>query len=173
MGRAEAKAWMLELFKALDLPDPEHFGNRYPHQVSGGQLQRAMVAMAMSCRPDILVLRRTDHGARRHHPDRGAGADAPAAIQRYDTAALYITHDLAVVAQIADRIMVLRHGKMVELGPTEQVLEGTARGLHPRLVGERQGSLPGEPRRHEGAELCGSTASPPPITRCRCWTMSR
>ncbi len=56
MTKAEAKAWMLELLHALQLPEPDTFGDRYPHQVSGGQLQRAMVAMAMSCRPDILVL---------------------------------------------------------------------------------------------------------------------
>jgi peptide/nickel transport system ATP-binding protein len=56
MSRQEARQWAIELFKALDLPDPENFGDRYPHQVSGGQLQRAMAAMAMSCRPDVLVL---------------------------------------------------------------------------------------------------------------------
>jgi peptide/nickel transport system ATP-binding protein len=54
MTISEAKAWALELFRALDLPNPDTFGDRYPHQVSGGQLQRAMAAMAMSCRPDIL-----------------------------------------------------------------------------------------------------------------------
>ena len=64
-----------ELYRRLDLPDPDRIGYRYPHQVSGGQLQRAMVAMAMACpaRPDRL--RRAHHGARRHHPDRGAGGD--------------------------------------------------------------------------------------------------
>jgi peptide/nickel transport system ATP-binding protein len=51
----KAREWAIELFKALDLPNPETFGERYPHQVSGGQLQRAMTAMAMSCRPDLLV----------------------------------------------------------------------------------------------------------------------
>ncbi len=56
MSRKEAEAWARELFKSLDLPDHETFGDRYPHQASGGQLQRAMAAMAMSCRPDILVL---------------------------------------------------------------------------------------------------------------------
>ena len=56
MTRTQAEAWARELFVALDLPDPQNFGSRYPHQVSGGQLQRAMAAMAMSCRPDVLVL---------------------------------------------------------------------------------------------------------------------
>src|SRR5690606_12615120 len=113
MTKAEAKAWMLELLHTLQLPDADTFGDRYPHQVSGGQLQRAMVAMAMSCRPDILVL---------DEPTTALDVTTQievlallrSLIQRYNTAALYITHDLAVVAQIADRIMVLRHGKMVE-----------------------------------------------------------
>ncbi|OWJ67884.1 ABC transporter ATP-binding protein [Inquilinus limosus] len=153
MGKAAARAWMLELFRALDLPDPEHFGDRYPHQVSGGQLQRAMVAMAMSCRPDILVLDEPTTAL-----DVTTQIEVLALlrrlIQRYGTAALYISHDLAVVAQIADRIQVLRHGKPVELGPTEQVLEAPREDYTRRLVGERQASLAGEPRRHEGgAEL--------------------
>lgn len=101
---------MLELLQALQLPDYQNFGDRYPHQVSGGQLQRAMVAMAMSCRPDILVL---------DEPTTALDVTTQievlallrSLIQRYNTAALYITHDLAVVAQIADSIMVLRHGK--------------------------------------------------------------
>jgi peptide/nickel transport system ATP-binding protein len=152
MGRAEAKAWMLELFRALDLPDPERFGDRYPHQVSGGQLQRAMVAMAMSCRPDILVLDEPTTAL-----DVTTQIEVLALlrrlIQRYDTAALYISHDLAVVAQIADRIQVLRHGKAVELGSTAAVLEAPREDYTRRLVGERQASLSGAPRRHEGGEV--------------------
>ncbi|MGO4127033.1 ABC transporter ATP-binding protein [Inquilinus sp. YAF38] len=152
MGKAEARAWMLELFRALDLPEPERFGDRYPHQVSGGQLQRAMVAMAMSCRPDILVLDEPTTAL-----DVTTQIEVLALlrrlIQRYGTAALYISHDLAVVAQIADRIQVLRHGKPVELGPTEQVLEAPREDYTRRLVGERRASLSGEPRRHEGGEV--------------------
>ncbi|MBB6486934.1 ABC transporter ATP-binding protein [Rhizobium lusitanum] len=143
MSKAEAKAWMLELLHALQLPDPETFANRYPHQVSGGQLQRAMVAMAMSCRPDILVL---------DEPTTALDVTTQievlallrSLIQRYRTAALYITHDLAVVAQIADRIMVLRHGKMVELGSAEDVLEAPKQDYTRRLVAEREASIAGE-----------------------------
>ena len=119
------------------LPNPETFGERYPHQVSGGQLQRAMAAMAMACRPDILVLRRADHRAGRDDADRGAGA-LKKLIREFNTAALYITHDLAVVAQVADRIMVLRHGKMVEVGTTDRSWQAPQNDYTRALVTERE-----------------------------------
>lgn len=122
MSRAEAEAWAVKLFTSLDLPDPSNFGKRYPHQASGGQLQRAMAAMAMSCRPDILVL---------DEPTTALDVTTQievlillkSLIKEYKTAALYITHDLAVVAQIADRIKVLRHGLEVEEGTVDEVLQ--------------------------------------------------
>jgi peptide/nickel transport system ATP-binding protein len=136
MNRAEAEAWARELFVALDLPDPQHFGDRYPHQVSGGQLQRAMAAMAMSCRPDVLVL---------DEPTTALDVTTQievlillkSLIRKYNTAALYITHDLAVVAQVADRIKVLRHGKEVEEGLTEQILHHAREDYTARLVAVR------------------------------------
>ena len=73
---AESRADAVELFRALQLPNPETIGDRYPHQVSGGQLQRVMTAMAMSPRPDLIIFGRADHRARRHHPGRGALGDA-------------------------------------------------------------------------------------------------
>ena len=122
MSRPEAEAWARQLFKSLDLPDHETFGDRYPHQASGGQLQRAMAAMAMSCRPDVLVL---------DEPTTALDVTTQievlillkSLIREYGSAALYITHDLAVVAQVADRIKVLRHGKEVEEGTVDQVLQ--------------------------------------------------
>lgn len=140
MPEAEARAWMLELFRALQLPDPEHFGARYPHQVSGGQLQRAMIAMAMAGKPDILVL---------DEPTTALDVTTQievlallrAVIRRYGTAALYITHDLAVIAQIADRLMVLRHGREVETGPTAALLEAPQQDYTRALVSERRESL--------------------------------
>ncbi|WP_395023194.1 ABC transporter ATP-binding protein [Dongia sp.] len=137
MSREEAKAWALELFRALDLPKPETFGQRYPHQVSGGQLQRAMTAMAMSCRPDILVFDEPTTAL-----DVTTQIEVLALIKKliheYNTAALYITHDLAVVAQVSDRIMVLRHGKMVELGDTKQILGAPNTDYARALVSERK-----------------------------------
>lgn len=139
MSQTEARAWALELFKALDLPDPDHFGDRYPHQVSGGQLQRAMAAMAMSCRPDVLVLDEPTTAL-----DVTTQIEVLALLKKlirdHNMAALYITHDLAVVAQVADRIMVLRHGKMVEIGATEQILYQPKQAYTTALVAERSAS---------------------------------
>jgi peptide/nickel transport system ATP-binding protein len=136
MSRPEAEAWARQLFTALDLPDPENFGARYPHQASGGQLQRAMAAMAMSCRPDILVL---------DEPTTALDVTTQievlillkSLIHQYHTAAIYITHDLAVVAQVADRIKVLRHGKEVEEGLTSQILHNAKQDYTARLVAVR------------------------------------
>ncbi|MCF8154748.1 MAG: ABC transporter ATP-binding protein [Rhodoferax sp.] len=136
MTRAEAEAWARQLFTALDLPDPQNFGARYPHQASGGQLQRAMAAMAMSCRPDVLVL---------DEPTTALDVTTQievlillkSLIRQYNTAALYITHDLAVVAQVADRIKVLRHGKEVEEGLTSQILHNAKQEYTARLVAVR------------------------------------
>lgn len=136
MNRAEAETWAIELFKALDLPNPETFGQRYPHQASGGQLQRAMAAMAMSCRPDILVL---------DEPTTALDVTTQIEvlillkrlIREFGTAALYITHDLAVVAQVADRIKVLRHGKEIEEGTTDDVLKRATKEYTARLVAVR------------------------------------
>jgi peptide/nickel transport system ATP-binding protein len=137
MNKIEARAWALELFRALDLPDPNRFGERYPHQVSGGQLQRAMTAMAMSCRPDILVFDEPTTAL-----DVTTQIEVLALIRKliheYRTAALYISHDLAVVAQVADRIMVLRGGKMVEMGTTEQILQAPKTDYARALVAERK-----------------------------------
>ncbi|MCI0429620.1 MAG: ABC transporter ATP-binding protein [Rhodospirillales bacterium] len=121
MGEAEVKQQAVDLFRRLQLPDPEHIGFRYPHQVSGGQLQRAMTAMAMACRPDLIIFDEPTTAL-----DVTTQIEVLAAIKdivrQFDTAAIYITHDLAVVAQMADRIMVLRYGELVEEAPTRQML---------------------------------------------------
>ena len=136
MTRAEAEANAVTLFKELDLPNPETFGKRYPHQVSGGQLQRAMAAMAMAARPEILIFDEPTTAL-----DVTTQVEVLASfrklIREHGTAALYITHDLAVVAQISDRIMVLRHGKMVELGEADQILQAPREEYTRRLVAER------------------------------------
>jgi peptide/nickel transport system ATP-binding protein len=109
----EAEKNAVDIYTRLLLPDPDQIGYRYPHQVSGGQLQRAMVAMAMACRPDLIIFDEPTTAL-----DVTTQIEVLAAIKRivrqFNTAAIYITHDLAVVAQIADRIMVLRHGNLVE-----------------------------------------------------------
>jgi len=111
-----------QLFQTLNLPDPENFGFRYPHQVSGGQLQRAMTAMAMSCKPDLIIFDEPTTAL-----DVTTQIEVLAAIKhivkRFNTAAIYVTHDLAVVSQMADRIMVLRHGELVEENTTREMIE--------------------------------------------------
>ena len=121
MSRDEANAFAVELFTRLGLPDPQEFGYRYPHQVSGGQLQRAMTAMAMCCRPQLIVFDEPTT-ALDVTTQISVLASIKQAIRETNTAALYITHDLAVVAQIADDIMVLRNGSMVEYGSTDQII---------------------------------------------------
>ena len=122
MSKVEAKREAIDLYRRLRLPEPESIGLRYPHQVSGGQLQRAMTAMAMSCRPDLIVFDEPTTAL-----DVTTQIEVLAAIKdvvrEFGTAAIYISHDLAVVAQMADRVMVLRHGELVEEAPTRQMLE--------------------------------------------------
>ena len=120
--RSEAEKDAKDLYERLRLPDPENIGFRYPHQVSGGQLQRAMTAMAMSCRPDLIVFDEPTTAL-----DVTTQIEVLAAIkdivEQFNTAAIYITHDLAVVAQMADRIMVLKLGDMIEEGLVRQMIE--------------------------------------------------
>jgi peptide/nickel transport system ATP-binding protein len=109
------------LYHSMDLPDPDAFGNRYPHQVSGGQLQRAMTAMAMASRPDLIILDEPTTAL-----DVTTQVNVLAAIrqivEKFHTAAIYITHDLAVVAQMAHVIKVLRFGETVEQSDTKTML---------------------------------------------------
>jgi peptide/nickel transport system ATP-binding protein len=120
--RADAERRAITLFRKLGLPNPESIGKRYPHQVSGGQLQRVMTAMALCSEPDLIVFDEPTTAL-----DVTTQIDVLAAIRDAirDTgvAALYITHDLAVVAQVADEIMVLRHGRLVEWGGTRQIIK--------------------------------------------------
>ncbi len=122
MPREKAEADARDLFKRLQLPNPNSIGDRYPHQVSGGQLQRAMTAMAMSCRPDLIIFDEPTTAL-----DVTTQVEVLAAmrdiVEQFNTAAIYITHDLAVVAQMAHRIMVLRYGNLVEEAPTRDMLK--------------------------------------------------
>ncbi|MBO9475878.1 ABC transporter ATP-binding protein, partial [Shimia sp. R10_1] len=120
--RLEAQEDATELYRRLRLPNPEEIGFRYPHQVSGGQLQRAMTAMAMACRPDLIIFDEPTTAL-----DVTTQIEVLAAIRdivdQFNTAAIYITHDLAVVAQMADTIKVLLKGEEVEQAPTEEMLD--------------------------------------------------
>jgi peptide/nickel transport system ATP-binding protein len=136
MNFAEAEKNAVDIYARLLLPDPENIGYRYPHQVSGGQLQRAMVAMAMACRPDIIVFDEPTTAL-----DVTTQIEVLAAIKnitrQFNTAAIYITHDLAVVAQLADRIMVLRYGDLVEENDARKILAHPEKEYTRRLLSVR------------------------------------
>lgn len=127
MSPAEARSKAIGLFRALSLPDPDHIGERYPHQVSGGQLQRLAAAMAMIGDPKLIIF-----------DEPTTALDVTTQIEVLKAfksvmkagriAGVYVSHDLAVVAQIADRIMVLRGGEVQETGSTDDILH---RATHP------------------------------------------
>ena len=122
MPLQESQRDAIDLYERLRLPNPAQIGFRFPHQVSGGQLQRAMTAMAMSCRPDLIIFDEPTTAL-----DVTTQIEVLAAIrdivEQFNTAAIYITHDLAVVAQMADRIKVLLKGDQVEEAQTRTMLD--------------------------------------------------
>lgn len=120
-NRKESQEDAMELYERLRLPNPREIGFRYPHQVSGGQLQRAMTAMAMACRPDLIIFDEPTTAL-----DVTTQIEVLSAIRdivdQFNTAAIYITHDLAVVAQMANVIKVLLKGDEVEEADTRTML---------------------------------------------------
>jgi peptide/nickel transport system ATP-binding protein len=143
-SRLDARARAISLYRQLRLPDPDRFGERFPHQVSGGQLQRAMIAMAMMSQPDLIVF---------DEPTTALDvttqievlAAARALIRTRAMAALYISHDLALVAQVADRIMVLKDGAMVEQAPTRAMLRAPSQAYTRSLLAARTLCKPSAP----------------------------
>lgn len=144
MARDAAERDAIDLYRRMQLPDPEGIGFRFPHQVSGGQLQRAMTAMAMSCRPDLIIFDEPTTAL-----DVTTQIEVLAAIRdivrQFDTAAIYITHDLAVVAQAADRIKVLLRGEEVEEAETRQMLEAPREDYTKSLWAVRSFARPEHP----------------------------
>jgi peptide/nickel transport system ATP-binding protein len=142
--KAESELDGMELYRRLRLPDPDRIGFRYPHQVSGGQLQRAMTAMAMSCRPDLIIFDEPTTAL-----DVTTQIEVLAAIrdivEQFDTAAIYITHDLAVVAQMADRIKVLLRGDEVEEAETRAMLSAPREDYTKSLWAVRSFQRPAKP----------------------------
>ena len=131
--KEEASAKALELYHALELPDPENIGSRFPHQVSGGQLQRLMAAMALCGEPDLLVLDEPTTAL-----DVTTQIEVLKAfkkvIKEEGAAAIYVTHDLAVVAQIADHIVVLYNGEIKEAGPVKTIIDKPQHPYTQRLM---------------------------------------
>ena len=130
LGRAAARARVLELFADVQLPNPEAIVGRYPHQLSGGQQQRVSIALALACNPDLLVL---------DEPTTGLDVTTEARIldlvealrQRTSASILYITHNLGVIGRLAHEVAVMYAGELVEQGPVDLVF---ARPRHPYTV---------------------------------------
>lgn len=133
MPRAQARERAVELFRELALPDPETLGRRYPHQVSGGQLQRVMAAMALITEPELVILDEPTTAL-----DVTTQIEVLAAFRRVvrerNATAVYVSHDLAVVAQMADQVLVLRHGRCQELAPTQHLLDAPAHAYTRELL---------------------------------------
>lgn len=133
LGRADAEAKAVALFRALALPSPDDIGHRYPHQVSGGQLQRLMAAMALITDPALVIF---------DEPTTALDVTTQVEVLRAfkkivracGTTAVYVSHDLAVVAQMADQIVVLNHGVICEQGRVDQVLNEPADGYTRALL---------------------------------------
>jgi len=135
-SKTEAEKRAVQLFRELSLPNPDTIGNRYPHQVSGGQLQRAMTVMALVPEPDLIIFDEPTTAL-----DVTTQIDVLSAIKKAirntGVAALYITHDLAVVAQVSDEIMVLRNGEKVERNSAENIINNPQEEYTKALVSVR------------------------------------
>ena len=133
LSREEADRRAEALYRALELPDPERLGKRYPHQVSGGQLQRLMAAMALCGNPDLLIL---------DEPTTALDVTTQievlkafkSVIRQEGAAAVYVTHDLSVVAQIADHIVVLYAGDIQEQGTADRIINQPSHDYTRRLM---------------------------------------
>lgn len=136
MVASEASDLGREIFAQLDLPEPDTIGERYPHQVSGGQLQRAMTAMALGSNPDIIIFDEPTTALDVTTQIEVLSA-IKEAVKSRNVAAIYITHDLAVVAQMADRIMVLRYGDLVEEGDAREMLANPKQEYTQKLLAVR------------------------------------
>ncbi|MEO3997500.1 ABC transporter ATP-binding protein [Mesorhizobium sp. CAU 1732] len=121
LSAADIRKRVIELFREVRLPDPDEIYRAYPHQLSGGQCQRVMIASALALDPSLLIA---------DEPTTALDVTTQAQIlklmldlrERHGTGILFITHDFGVVAEIADRVAVMRHGKLVEIGPAKDVL---------------------------------------------------
>jgi peptide/nickel transport system ATP-binding protein len=151
--KADRLARCREVLAEVGLPGEDSYLARYPHQLSGGQQQRVGLAMAFACRPDLVVL---------DEPTTGLDVTTQALVLRtvrhmvteYGTAALYITHDLAVVANLADRVTVMLRGQVVETGVTKQILRSPQHEYTAKLIA----AVPGL----AGPDAADEAAVPPP-----------
>ena len=133
VGKAEARRQAIELLAAVRIPDAERRARDYPHQLSGGMRQRVMIAIAIACRPALVVA---------DEPTTALDVTVQAQVldllqelkTRYGLALLLITHDFGVIAEMADRVVVMHRGRAVEQGPVRQVLRDPADDYTRRLL---------------------------------------
>jgi len=156
VGRRAARARAVELLTAVGIPRPDEAIDRYPHQLSGGMRQRAVIAMALSCNPALLIA---------DEPTTALDVTVQAQIlelighlrDTFGSAVVLVTHDLGVVAELADRVMVMYAGRIVEEGPKEAVFRHP---LHPYAWGLFDSIPPIEgPRPHRLASIAGAPPS--------------
>ena len=133
MGKKEAQLEALNLLKSVRIPEPERRLNQYPHELSGGMRQRIVIAMALACKPRILIA---------DEPTTALDVTIQAEIltllnrlkQETGTSILFITHDMAVVAQIADRVVVMYNGEKVEEGTVNQIFNNPVKDYTKKLI---------------------------------------
>ncbi|MGI9420600.1 MAG: dipeptide ABC transporter ATP-binding protein, partial [Geminicoccaceae bacterium] len=146
MGRKERRERAIALFDDVHLPDPAQIVDSYPHELSGGQRQRAMIAMALALDPKILIA---------DEPTTALDVTTQAQILKlikelqagHDTGVLFITHDFGVVADIADRVAVMQHGRLVEMGPADKVLNAPEHAYTKTLIAAVPSLMPRASRR--------------------------
>jgi len=167
MTRSQAEARALDLLREVRIPEPERRLTQYPHELSGGMRQRVVIAMAMACKPRLLIADEPTTAL-----DVTIQAEILALMDRLKretgTAVMFITHDMAVVAQMADRVVVMYRGKKVEEGPVEQIFEAPQHDYTKALLaavpklGEMRGKAAPEPMKLMGVE--GQNIAPIPGT---------
>ena len=158
--RRDARARAVELLDAVRIPDPERRVRDYPHQLSGGMRQRVMIAIALACRPPLIIA---------DEPTTALDVTIQAQVlellrelkERFHLALLLITHDFGVIAEMADRVAVMYRGRLVEQGPVRQILREPTheytRALLAAVPGRRAGRPEGRPRPADG----GGPPAPP------------
>lgn len=154
LGKAEAMKRVVSLFEAVRLPSPELRVRQYPHEISGGQRQRVMIAIAFACSPRLLIADEPTTAL-----DVTVQAQVLALMRRmqreYDTGVLMITHDLGVVAEVCDRVLVMYAGRIVESGTVQQIFQSPKHPYTQSLLAslpqidsvdrQRLVSIPGQP----------------------------